>query len=109
MAQTFKKSVTKLDTVTSYDSKSDVVYKVGWYYIIQDDSNDTQEQLFYETELSIDSISSFTDYSALTEVDVIAWIEASLTTDEDTKIKTTLTDMINRKKGGLNYNKELPW
>ena len=50
MAQTFKKSVTKLDTVISYDSKSDVVYKVGWYYIIQDDSNDTQEQLFYETE-----------------------------------------------------------
>ena len=109
MAQTFKKSITKLDTVTSYDGKTDVVFNVGWYYIIQDDSNDTQDQLFYETELSIDSISSFTDYSALTEVDVIAWIEASLTTDEDTKIKTTLTDMINRKKGGLNYNKELPW
>ena len=109
MAQTFKKSITKLDTVTSYDGKTNVVYNVGWYYIIQDDSNDTQDQLFYETELSIDSISSFTDYSALTEVDVIAWIEASLTTDEDTKIKTTLTDMINRKKGGLYYNKELPW
>ena len=104
MAQTFKKSVTKLDTVTSYDGKSDVVYNVGWYYIIEDDSNDTQEQLFYETELSIDSISSFTSYSSLTENDVIGWIEASLTTDEDTKIKTTLTGMINRKKGGLYYN-----
>ena len=109
MAQTFKKSITKLDTVTSYDGKTNVVYNVGWYYIIQDDSNDTQDQLFYETELSIDSISSFTDYSALTEVDVIAWIEASLSTDEDTKIKTTLTGMINRKKGGLYYNKQLPW
>ena len=30
-------------------------------------------------------------------------------TDEDTKIKTTLTGMINRKKGGLYYNKQLPW
>ena len=109
MAQTFKKSVTKLDTVTSYDGKTDVVFNVGWCYIIQDDSNDTQDQLFYETELSIDSISSFTDYSSLTESDVIGWIEASLTTDEDTKIKTTLIDMINRKKGGLNYNKDLPW
>lgn len=109
MAQTFKKSVTKLDTVTSYDGKTDVVFNVGWCYIIQDDSNDTQDQLFYETELSIDSISSFTDYSSLTESDVIGWIEASLTTDEDTKIKTTLIDMINRKKGGLYYNKELPW
>ena len=109
MAQTFKKSVTKLDTVNSYDEKTDVVYNVGWYYIIEDDSNDTQDQLLYETELNIDSISSFTDYSSLTESDVIGWIEASLTTDEDTKIKTTLTDMINRKKGGLNYNKELPW
>ena len=109
MAQTFKKSITKLDTVTSYDGKTDVVYNVGWYYIIQDDSNDTQDQLLYETKLNIDSISSFTDYSSLTESDVIGWIEALLTTDEDTKIKTTLTDMINRKKGGLYYNKELPW
>ena len=109
MAQTVKKSITKLDTVTSYDGKTAVVFNVGWYYMIQDDSNDTQDQLFYETELSIDSISSFTDYSSLTESDVIGWIEASLTTDEDTKIKTTLTDMINRKKGGLYYNKELPW
>ena len=59
MAQTFKKSVTKLDTVTSYDGKSDVVCKVGWYYIIQDDSNDTQEQLFYETFVNVlSSVSS---------------------------------------------------
>ena len=75
MAQTFKKSIIKLDTVTSYDGKSDVVYKVGWYYIIQDDSNDTQEQLSYETELSIDSISSFTSYSSLTENDVMAGLK----------------------------------
>ena len=109
MAQTFKKSITKLDTVTSYDGKTNVVYNVGCYFIIQDDSNDTQDQLFYETELSIDSISSFTDYSSLTESDVIGWIEALLTTDEDTKIKTTLTGIINRKKGGLYYNKKLPW
>lgn len=109
MTQTFKKSVTKLDTVTSYGSKSDVIYNIGWYYMIEDDSNDTQSQLYYETELSIDSISSFTDYSSLTESNVIGWIEASLTTDEDTKIKNTLTSMINRKKGGLEYEKQLPW
>lgn len=109
MAQTFKKSITKLDTVTSYDGKTDVVFNVGWYYIIQDDSNDTQSQLFYETELNIDSIGSFKDYSSLTESDIITWIEASLTTDQDTKIKTNLTSMINRKKGGLDFDKELPW
>ena len=109
MAQTFKKSITKLDTVDSYDGKDDVVYNVEWYYIIQDDSNDTQDQLLYETKLNIDGIGSFTDYSSLTESDVIGWIEALLTTDEDTKIKTTLTGMINRKKGGLYYNKDLPW
>ena len=40
---------------------------------------------------------------------MIGWIEASLTTDEDTKIKTTLTGMINRKKGGLDNDKQLPW
>jgi hypothetical protein len=109
MAQTFKKSITKLDTVNIYDGKTDVIYNVGWYYIIQDDSNDTQSQLFYETELNIDSINSFTNYSSLSESNVIGWIESSLTTDEDTKIKTILTSMINRKKGGLDPNKELPW
>ena len=100
MAQTFKKSITKLDTVTSYDGKTDVVFNVGWYYMIQDDSNDTQDQLFYETELSIDGISSFTDYSSLKETDVIGWIEALLTTDEDTKYKTELTRKINILNGG---------
>ena len=101
MAQTFKKSITKLDTVTSYDGKTDVVYNVGWYYIIEDDSNDTQDQLLYETELSIDSISSFTDYSALTEVDVIAWIEEMTWHNGRDEIPRTVDDELKMRSDGV--------
>ena len=42
MAQTFSKKITGLTVVNSYDSKSTVVYKVNWIYIIDDDVADTQ-------------------------------------------------------------------
>ena len=108
MAQTFSKTIKELYVVNSYDSKSTVIHKVSWSYIISDDATETQRHIDCETELSIDGISSFTDYSSLKETDVIAWIEASLTTDEDTKYKTELTRKINILNGGTSI-KKLPW
>lgn len=108
MAQTFSKKITGLTVVNSYDSKSTVVYKVNWVYIIDDDTADTQRHIDCETELNIDGISSFTEYNSLKETDVIAWVEASLTTDEDTKYKTELTKRIKRLNGGTSI-KKLPW
>lgn len=108
MAQTFSKIITKLTVVNSYDSKSTVVHKINWSYMINDDVTDTSRRIDCETELNIDSISSFTDYSSLKETDVIAWVEASLTTDEDTKYKTELTRKINILNGGTMVEK-LPW
>ena len=108
MAQTFSKKITELYVVNSYDSKSFVIHKVNWSYLIYDDVTEIQRRIDCETDLSIDSISSFTDYSSLKETDVIAWIEASLTTDEDTKYKTKLTRKINILNGGTSI-KKLPW
>ena len=108
MAQTFSKTITGLTVVNSYDGKSTVIHKVNWSYIIADDVTDTQRHIDCETELNIDSISSFTDYSSLKETDVIGWIEALLTTDEDTKYKTELTKRMKRLNGGTSI-KKLPW
>ena len=108
MAQTFSKTITELTAVNSYDGKSIVIHKVNWSYIIYDDVTDTERHIDCETELSIDGISSFTDYSSLKETDVIGWIEASLTTDEDTKYKTELTKRMKRLNGGTSI-KKLPW
>lgn len=108
MAQTFSKTITELYVVNSYDSKSTVIHKVNWSYIISDDVTDTQRRIECETDLNIDGISSFTDYSSLKETDIIAWIEASLTTDEDTKYKTELTRKMNILNGGTSI-KKLPW
>ena len=108
MAQTFSKKITGLTVVNSYDSKSTVVYKVNWIYIIDDDVADTQRHIDCETELNIDNISSFTEYNSLKETDVIACVEASLTTDEDTKYKTELTKRMKRLNGGTSI-KKLPW
>ena len=106
--QTFSKTITELTAVNSYDGKSIVIHKVNWSYIIYDDVTDTQRHIDCETELNIDSISSFTEYNSLKETDVIAWVEASLTTDEDTKYKTELTKRIKRLNGGTSI-KKLPW
>ena len=108
MAQTFSKTITELTAVNSYDGKSIVIHKVNWSYIIYDDVADTQRHIDCETELNIDNISSFTEYNSLKETDVIAWVEASLTTDEDTKYKTKLTRKINILNGGTSI-KKLPW
>ena len=108
MAQTFSKKITELYVVNSYDGKSSVIHKVNWSYLIADDITDTQRRIECETELNIDGISSFTDYSSLKESDIIGWIEASLTTDEDTKYKTELTRKMNILNGGTSI-KKLPW
>ena len=108
MAQTFSKTITELYVVNSYDGKSSVIHKVNWSYLIADDITDTQRRIECKTELNIDGISSFTDYSSLKESDIIGWIEASLTTDEDTKYKTKLTRKINILNGGTSI-KKLPW
>ena len=108
MAQTFSKTITELTAVNSYDGKSIVIHKVNWSYIIYDDVTDTQRHIDCETELNIDNISSFTEYNSLKETDVIAWVEASLTTDEDTKYKTELTKRMKRLNGGTSI-KKLPW
>ena len=108
MAQTFSKTITELTAVNSYDGKSIVIHKVNWSYIIYDDATDTERHIDCETELNIDGISSFTDYSSLKESDIIGWIEASLTTDEDTKYKTELTRKMNILNGGTSI-KKLPW
>ena len=108
MAQTFSKTITELYVVNSYDGKSSVIHKVNWSYLIADDVTDTQRRIDCETELNIDGISSFTDYSSLKESDIIGWIEASLTTDEDTKYKTELTRKMNILNGGTSI-KKLPW
>ena len=106
--QTFSKTITELTAVNSYDGKSIVIHKVNWSYIIYDDATDTERHIDCETELNIDGISSFTDYSSLKETDVIAWVEASLTTDEDTKYKAELTRKMNILNGGTSI-KNLPW
>ena len=108
MAQTFSKTIKELYVVNSYDSKSTVIHKVIWSYIITDDVTDTERHIDCETELSIDNISSFTDYSSLKETDIITWVEASLTTDEDTKYRTELTRRINILNGGTSI-KKFPW
>tara|TARA_R100000322_G_scaffold165941_1_gene131780 strand:+ start:154 stop:483 length:330 start_codon:yes stop_codon:yes gene_type:complete len=108
MAQTFSKTITELYVVNSYDSKSTVIHKVIWSYIITDDVTDTERHIDCETELSIDGISNFTNYSSLKETDIIAWVEACLTTDEDAKYKTELTRKINILNGGTSI-KKFPW
>ena len=108
MSQTFSKIITELYVVNLYDSKSTVIHKVNWSYIITDNVTDTERHINCETELSIDNISSFKNYSLLKETDIIAWVEASLTTDEDTKYKTELTRKINILNGGTSI-KKFPW
>lgn len=109
MTRTFSKSIDKLNVVNTLGLNSNVVYEVGWYYIIRDDVFDTERNLYYETQLDISNIESFINYESLTEEQIIEWIETTISEEKNIEIQQELNRMIDILNGGMNNQKSLPW
>ena len=100
MAISYAWDVSTVDTYPTKDSNSDVVYNVHWRLTATDDANNdadgnAQTSSVYGSQgLDTDSISSFTAFASLDAAKVQGWVEAALTADKVTELKSGLDGQI---------------
>lgn len=103
MAISYAWDVSTVDTYPTKDSNSDVVYNVHWRLTATDgtnkdsDGNNWTATVYGSQGLDTDSISSFTAFADLTSSDVQGWVEAALTADKVTELKSGLDAQIAEK------------
>ena len=99
MAISYAWDVKTVDTKT-IDSNADTVFNVHWRLTATDDTNTVKDMLggdipaaatVYGTQsLDTSDLSSFTAFADLTASDVQGWVEAAMTADTVTAMKTGL-------------------
>ena len=96
MAIGYTWDVSTVDTYPTKDSKSDVVYNVHWRLIATDDTNKDSDgnnwtvESYGSQSLDTSDLSSFTAFGSLNAAKVQGWVEAALTSDTVTAMKTSL-------------------
>jgi hypothetical protein len=103
MAISYAWDVKTVDTYPTKDSKSDVVYNVHWRLTATDDANNDadgnpQTATVYGSQgLDTSDLSSFIAFASLDAAKVQSWVEAALTADTVTEMKTGLDAAIAEK------------
>ena len=103
MAITYAWDVSTVDTYPTKNSNSDVVYNVHWRLTATDgtnkdsDGNNWTADVYGSQTLDTDSISSFTAFGSLDAAKVQSWVEAALTADTVTAMKSGLDAQIAEK------------
>jgi hypothetical protein len=103
MAISYAWDVSTVDTYPTKDSNSDVVYNVHWRLTATDDANNDADgnpqtsTVYGSQSLDTDSISSFTAFGSLDAAKVQGWVEAALTADTVTEMKSGLDAQIAEK------------
>jgi len=113
MAINYTWDVNTCDVYPSKSSKTNVVHNVHWVLTATDDSNNDSEgnpqasSIVGSQSLDTSDLSSFKNWSSLTASDVQGWVEAALTADKVTKMKTTLASRITEKVTPTSIEKTL--
>lgn len=103
MAIGYTWDVSTVDTYPTLDGNADVVYNVHWRLNAEDDANQDADgnnwkASSYGTQaLDTADISSFTSFADLTSSDVQGWVEAALTEEKVTELKSGLDAQIAEK------------
>ena len=113
MAISYTWDVSTCDVYPTKSGKSNVVYNVHWRITASDDSNNDadgnpQTATTYGTqELDTSDLASFTNWSSLDAAKVQSWVEAALTADTVTAMKTDLDAEIAEKVTPTSVTKTL--
>jgi hypothetical protein len=113
MAISYEWDCKSCDTYPTKSGKSNVVYNVHWKLTATDGSNNDsdgnpQTASIYGTQaVSTDDLSSFKNWSSLTNSDVQGWVEAALTADTVTAMKASLDAQIAEKVSPTSVTKRL--
>jgi len=100
MAISYAWDVSTVDTYPTKDSNADVVYNVHWVLTATDgtnkdsDGNNWTANVYGSQSLDTDSISSFVAFGSLDAAKVQGWVEAALTADTVTELKSGLDAQI---------------
>ena len=101
---TYKIKVQSLGTSPSLDGLSDVVKYVTWKYIGSDGKNTTF--LYKETLVDEPSADKFTEFSSLTEEQIISWIESK---EDLVSLEKSLEDTLLEMSNPKVIEKKAPW
>ena len=113
MAINYTWDVNTCDVYPTKSSKSNVVYNVHWRLTATDgtnkdsDGNNWTAESYGTQAVSTDDLSSFTNWSSLTNADVQGWVETALTADTVTAMKTKLDAQIAEKVSPTSVTKTL--
>ena len=103
MAISYAWDVSTCDTYPTKSGKSNVVYNVHWRLTATDDTNNDADgnpqtaTVYGSQALDTSDLSSFTEFADLTASNVQGWVEAALTADTVTEMKTGLDAAIAEK------------
>ena len=103
MAISYEWDCKTCDTYPTKSGKSNVVHNVHWRLTATDgtnkdsDGNNWTAETYGSQDVSTDDLSSFTNWSSLTNADVQGWVEAALTADTVAAMKTGLDAEIAEK------------
>jgi hypothetical protein len=113
MAISYEWDCKTCDTYPAKSGKSNVVYNVHWRLTATDgtnkdsDGNNWTATLYGTQAVSTDDLSSFTNWSSLTNADVQGWVETALTADTVTAMKAALDAQIAEKVTPTSVTKTL--
>ena len=113
MAISYEWDCKTCDTYPTKSSKSNVVYNVHWRLTATDgtnkdsDGNNWTAESYGSQAVSTDDLSSFKNWSSLTNADVQGWVETALTADTVTAMKTGLDAVIAEKVSPTSVTKTL--
>tara|TARA_R100001163_G_scaffold24553_1_gene20371 strand:+ start:2427 stop:2774 length:348 start_codon:yes stop_codon:yes gene_type:complete len=113
MAISYEWDCKTCDTYPTKSGKSNVVYNVHWRLTATDGTNkdsngDNWTASIYGTQaVSTDDLSSFKNWSSLTNADVQGWVEAAITADKVTSMKAGLDSEIAKKISPTSVTKTL--
>jgi len=103
MAISYEWDCKTCDTYPTKSSKSNVVYNVHWRLKATDgtnkdsDGNNWTAEICGSQSLDTSDLSSFKNWSSLTNSDVQGWVEAAMGSARVTELKTTLDKEIANK------------
>ena len=103
MAISYTWDVSTCDTFPTKSGKSNVVYNVHWRLTATDDTNKDSDgnpqtaSVYGAQSLDTSDLSTFTNWSSLDAAKVQGWVEAALTSDKVTEMKTGLDAQIAEK------------
>ena len=100
MAISYAWDVSTVDTYPTKDSNADVVHNVHWRLTATDDTNKDSDGnnwtagIYGSQGLNTESISNFVAFGSLNAAKVQGWVEAALTADTVTELKSGLDAQI---------------